>query len=706
MTESIWLNWAITAISLANTILLLWLGLTVLLNAERRTWGTWIAGTGLLLGGFFFIGHTTITGNNLFLLPHQLDFWWYASWWPLTLLPFVWYILVLWYAGFWSDTQSPIHDRHRKWLITTSLFTIIITVLFLTPDQIPSFFQLIQLGLTGLPSILGVPILIPVYTFYILICVILSLDALRRPGPTERVMGDLAREKARPWLVRATLTLLTVCLLVTFATTWALQITNISMISSGQVSILAWFDLGISSLICLAIILVGQAIVAYEIFTGKTLPRRGLFGYWRRAIILAFGYGTVVSAGLVFISQPVNILLLSAVLMSTFYALLSWRSYSDREQYINHLRPFLTSQRLFDRLVSQTTDHSPNPDISQPFYTLCDEVLEANLAYLVPSGPLSPLIGEAIIYPPENSSQPPAINTLVANIKIPNQQVIPLDREEYCGAIWAVPLWSERGLIGILLLGSKRDKGLYTQEEIEIAQNTGERLIDNKASAEIASRLMDLQRQRMSQFQYLDQRTRRILHDEILQQLHTALLQLSGIRGLQEEKVNEVTETLSSMHHQISNLLHELPTSSPPNLFRQGFVEAIKVLITEEFPNAFDNVALQIDEYSPSVIENLSPTTIEVLYYATREAIRNSARYGRGKSIAAHLDLSISIKFEKDRILIMIEDNGIGLTTTLSKTSGQGLALHSTMMAIVGGELVFESIPNEYTRVSLILPVN
>ena len=41
-------------------------------------------------------------------------------------------------------------------------------------------------------------------------------------------------------------------------------------------------------------ILLGQAIVAYEIFTGKALPRHGFLRYWRRAIILAVGYGVVI----------------------------------------------------------------------------------------------------------------------------------------------------------------------------------------------------------------------------------------------------------------------------------------------------------------------------------------------------------------------------------------------------------------------------
>ena len=41
-----------------------------------------------------------------------------------------------------------------------------------------------------------------------------------------------------------------------------------------------------------------------------------------------------------------------------------------------------------------------------------------------------------------------------------------------------MPLWNERGLIGVLLLGEKCDASLYIQVEMEIARAGGERLID------------------------------------------------------------------------------------------------------------------------------------------------------------------------------------------------------------------------------------
>ena len=60
----------------------------------------------------------------------------------------------------------------------------------------------------------------------------------------------------------------------------------------------------------------------------------------------------------------------------------------------------------------------------------------------------------------------------------------------------------------------------------------------------------------------------------------------------------------------------------------------------------------------------------------------------------------------KDGLEVLIEDNGKGMTMVdeMEGERGQGLALHSTMMAVVGGSLSVESAPGIYTRVLLALP--
>ena len=53
------------ALSLFNLILLLWLGLTVLLNADRRRIGIWFAGGALLVGAGFFVSHSAFARHRL-----------------------------------------------------------------------------------------------------------------------------------------------------------------------------------------------------------------------------------------------------------------------------------------------------------------------------------------------------------------------------------------------------------------------------------------------------------------------------------------------------------------------------------------------------------------------------------------------------------------------------------------------------------------
>ena len=65
MSSDAILDGAILAISLFNTMLLVWLGLTVLLNAERHTLGIWMAGCGLLMGGAFFLSHSVLVGQDM-----------------------------------------------------------------------------------------------------------------------------------------------------------------------------------------------------------------------------------------------------------------------------------------------------------------------------------------------------------------------------------------------------------------------------------------------------------------------------------------------------------------------------------------------------------------------------------------------------------------------------------------------------------------
>lgn len=709
VTPEFLLDWAVMSVSLFNTIVLLWLGLTVLLNAERRgRWGVWVAGGGLLMAAAFFVSHSSILGQGIRHMSQGMNFWWQSGWVPVVALPFAWYVVMLWYAGFWENRQTALYRRHRPMFFVTALLALVLATLLIFTNPLPAYTQVPALNLSKEPLLDSTWLLVFLFPAYTILCMGLSLDVVRRPGPTERVMGDLARRRARPWLVATSVVLLLVSLLVTAAMVWVVLTARRQTFSNVYSEIeftFGLFDLLIASLIGVANVLLGQAIVSYEIFTGKSLPRRGLVRQWRSAVVLAAGYSVLVAGSLARNWPPVYLLLGATILMTVFYALFSWRSYAERDRYIDHLRPFVASQRLYEDLLVRSEQSSPVVDAGTPFRALCADVLGTKRAYLAALGPLSPLVGPPLVYPEGEDAPQLPLSEIASGLHSPQAMCVPLDPERYGGAMWAVPLWSERGLIGVLLLGEKVDGGLYTQEEIEIARASGERLVDTRASAEMAQRLMSLQRQRLAESQVLDRRARRLLHDEVLPRLHTAMLALSSQPGANGSAPPDALALLGEVHRQLSDLLREMPTTTAPEVARLGLVGALRQAVDREFGGAFDDIEWQVEPEAASEAQRIPSLTSEVLFYAAREAIRNAGHYGRNGDVSRPLHLRVAMVW-RDGLEIVVEDDGVGLGT-VSRTnggSGQGLALHSTMMAVVGGSLSTESVPGKYTRVLLSLP--
>lgn len=719
-------DWGLATVSMFNAIVLFWLGLTVLLNAEKRNWSVWLAASGLLLGGIFFLCHTATLDYSIEALLLGIKSWWYLSWLSVIALPFGWYVLMLSYAGFWENRKGPLYHRQSPWLLFNTFLALLLVAIVVRDD--PNFL-LHQVTSSLSKSVLplrGVSLILVLFPLYLFLCLALSIDALSQPGSTSRMMGDVARRRARPWLIASSITQLIISLLVVGTLLWIVldsQLGEISSLFNSMLLVVNILDFIITLLIAVAIILLGKAIVSYEIFTSKTLPRSGFLRQWRSVVILAAVYSFLVSLSWVMMSSPtpttpskhlVYPLLLTIILTSISYALFSWRSYTERESYMAQLRPFVTSQHLYEHLLTHSLapdDAAAPPEINAaaPFQALCEKVLGAQVAYLHALGPLAPLVGPALTYPPGTASPPLALSELTSQFHSPRAICAELDAAQYGGAVWAVPLWSERGLIGVLLLGEKRDGGLYTQEEIEVARASGERLIDTQASAAMAQRLMALQRQRLAESQLLDRRARRVLHDDILPCLHTTMLSLSQ-DALPGSPNSEALTQLADIHHQISNLLHEMPTTTAPAVARLGLIGALQKSVNEEFGHAFDNITWDIAPQAAQHAQTIPSLTAEVLFYAAREAIRNAARYGRGTNSDYVLQLRVLMQWHDSagqrHLEIIIEDNGVGLEAAAPAAggSGHGLALHSTMMAVVGGSLAIESAPGQFTRVALTLP--
>ncbi|MGW8250743.1 MAG: sensor histidine kinase [Anaerolineales bacterium] len=732
MSGHIWLDWALLAVSLFNMLLLLWLGLTVFLNAERRSWGIWLSSGGLLLGALFFLSHTAILGSEVSLVTPGLNFWWHIGWFPVAALPFLWYLAMLWYAGYWEPSagsgsgRGGLYQRQHVWFALVVLCGLLLVGLLVFANPLPSLGNLTNDRLSPsattfsapVASVAGLPVLILVYPLYTLFCMVLSIDALRHPQVSGRLMGELARRRARRWLSATALVLLVVGLLVGWVMIWIVGNAGQGIFSSQFIVTVGWFDLAIASLISVSVLLLGQAVVAYEVFTGKTLPRRGLAQYWHRAVILAAGFSLIGAGSLTAGLRPIYTLLLAAHMVVAFLALLGWRAFAERQRLIDNLRPFAASQGIVEHLLREgyQASQAQSEEMEAPFLALCANLLETRRAGLFPYGPLALLSGPPVLYPPEIPSQPLALDRIAARFQESAGIGLALESGESGDWVFAVPLWRLAGLSGVILLGQKQSGSPYTQEEIEIVQATGERLIDTRASAEMARRLVTLQRRQLAASRIADQRLRRAVHDEILPQVHTLMLDLAG-SGTEQSDNGKVIEQLHAIHSQLADLLGAMPPSAAPEVEILGLVEALRRTLSGELSGAFDAVEWTIDPRAEALASSLPPLCAEVLFAAAREGMRNAALHGRGDEEGYRLCLQVSLGSDSvDGLRLTLADNGVGFvmhstdesaSDGLSASragSGQGLALHSTLMAVIGGSLTLSSRPGESTCLVLELP--
>jgi signal transduction histidine kinase len=705
MIPNLLLTWALVALSLFNTILLLWLGLTLWFNAERRNLGIAVTAGGFLLGSAFFISHSALLLSDTWSLTRSNTLWLAVGMTPVLLLPFVWYVVLLWTGGYWAETGQPLRRRHEGWLALAGSILVI------------GFICLALLGIPYVPVIsglapfiwpvreavkfatFGIPVVSFAYPLYVLLCVILSLDVIQRPAAAERMMGEAARTRARPWLTAASLLLIAVGVLVAAVLVWIVTETRMDgyyLITPTALAVIGAFDLVISLLIAAVVLLLGQAMTAYELFTGKALPRQGLARQWRRAILLAAGYGGLMGGALAWGLEPVYAVLLTALLMTIFFALLSWRSYVEWEHTMQQLRPFVASQRWYDALIAGPPEEPATPD---PFRALCENLLNTPIAFLIPAGPTATLVSPQS-YPADRPA--PAFPAAIQLADGVGELIVAVEPIGHGGATWAVPLWRERGLIGALLFGPRRDGSLYTREEIEIVRSTGERLLDTAASVALSQRLMRLQRERMAATQLLDQRTRRVLHDEVLPLIHTAMLRLAA-----GQPVDDALAQLADAHSQASRLLRELPPTVLPEIARLGLLAALRKMVEMEFGAAFSGVTWEYGEAAAAAAARLRPEAAETIYYAARELVRNAAKHARPASAEnGRPSLTITAEANAGQFRLSVADNGRGRFKPAGELTGggQGLALHSTLMAIVGGSLAVESVAGEMTRGVLSLP--
>ena len=483
-------------------------------------------------------------------------------------------------------------------------------------------------------------------------------------------------------------------------------------------------DLGATLAVALVILLIGYSVVRHGILIERSLARRGFFEQWRGTVIVATAVAMFIAILVTFIHSNPGGLLLITSLAAVAYALFTWSSYTAHDRYIALLGPFVRSTSLSHWL--NTDLQKTEQDLENLFFHLCHDVLAVQFAYLtVTAGTLKRNFSyrwpqEAVL-----GSKLIALNRR-GYIDAETPKRIQITLHGQLMICWVLPIFDERGLVAALYLGPREDGGAFTDEDMNLAQACGQRILDTLGDHEAMQAVAGLLRRRIVDVKLLDAQQRRVLHDEVLPQMHLALLRLETLRSTsvikpgepenlessevcREQALNETIDMISDAHRQLATMMRTTAPGAPHRLERDGMMHAIRTMLEQDFQNAFDEIEWCVSEETATAIDEVTPPAIaELIFAAVQEALRNAARHARGNDIHRHLRLTLSASFQRggSYLEVIVADDGVGITSASSATTGMGggLLTHSALLAIAGGSLNIKSSPGEGVTVRIVLP--
>ncbi|HTI14853.1 MAG TPA: ATP-binding protein [Dictyobacter sp.] len=498
-------------------------------------------------------------------------------------------------------------------------------------------------------------------------------------------------------------------------------------------------DMYATGCVSFIVLLIGYSIVRHGILIERPLARRGFLEQWRGIVIFATTLALFISLLAIVTRSSLGALLLITAITTGTYALFTWSSYTVHDRYIELLGPFLRSSNVRHWLSTdlQKTEQS----MEMLFSHLCKQVLEVQCARLVVlAGPVRrsfnyrwPMVNDEEFAERLRTPRAEKVylsaqqNRHLYHSYASDEQILAyrvrMVVEETPVICWVLPIYDELGLVAELYLGPRQDGGVFTNEDMGLAQACCQRILDALRNHEAMLSVAGLLRRRIVDVKLAGVQQRRVLHDEILPMLHLALLRLETVRSSRTQEMahlecaeahrsnqvlNEAVVSLSDVHRQLAAMMRTMATGAPHRLERDGMMHAIHTMLEQDFQHTFDQIVWDVSEETARRIDDLVPPAIaELIFAAVQEVLRNAGRHARGTDL--HRRLSLSLTASCDSYLeVIVADDGVGIVASSSATTGTGggLLTHSALLAIAGGSLTVKTGPGEGVVVRIYLPIN
>ncbi|MCJ8012316.1 histidine kinase [Paenibacillus sp. KQZ6P-2] len=197
----------------------------------------------------------------------------------------------------------------------------------------------------------------------------------------------------------------------------------------------------------------------------------------------------------------------------------------------------------------------------------------------------------------------------------------------------------------------------------------------------------------------MDERGRmaRDLHDSIKQQLFALFMQISGAKALLLQgkegalpRLEQAEDLLGQVQDDLTNLIHEL---RPAMLEGKRFPQALREQIEQWAERTGIDAVFQVQGMNPIPLQ-----LEEALYRLTQEALSNVARHSEARAVR------IQLMFEPDRTTLEISDNGRGCHVSSKIGKGVGLLSMSERLFPFGGEVSYQSKPEQGFVVTATVP--
>ena len=199
------------------------------------------------------------------------------------------------------------------------------------------------------------------------------------------------------------------------------------------------------------------------------------------------------------------------------------------------------------------------------------------------------------------------------------------------------------------------------------------------------------------------ERTRiaRDLHDDLSQQLAGLGIMLSGLRRKVDKRgadpdidrtVTTLQDRTSALAQSLRNLSHEL---HPSVLQHAGLVATLR----SHCAGVEEHHRLTVKFSGDDHLDSLSPEVSLCLFRVVQEALTNSVRHARARTIRVQL-----MSNDEDVELSVIDD-GIGFDASERSGSGLGLRSIDERVRLAGGTVTVESRPGQGTTLRVRIPI-